>query len=450
MEGSGSNGSQQGMQGVSNDTQQTNFQNYENGVLVTVQNNKGGIGPVQQQEEKKGIIETIKSKMPSMPTSIWPFGKKDEKSEYNSFKGDDFESFKTHMNKEQYVAPSLDNGTSSTFQTTYKPDPSWNPQQKTVVPEKKIQGISQWENDSKKSEYEDGSSVESQIVEEITGNSGVRTMPTRQQLSEFCSRCLGVNSELIASILDEKLESPHWQVKNKSLCCIEALIKAKNEKITKYFTENSENISKETQSQIEAVSSKSVKIMRLLNKEVEITSSKVETHKEVKEVKRKEEPIKTQKQTSSTNLIDIDPFGDVKKEEKEEDLFEGLTLNETKPEIKESPKINQQVDKKMNILDSFFGSESTYVAPPKINSPKGTNVVYTSGSNPYPQNNSPQIIYVVQQQKPLNGPIINQRNLNNMPPRQQQQSFEFLNNNTKSNESSHFDFIKEEMAKTKN
>lgn len=451
IEGQGFN---PGMQGLSNQGNYDNqpissFQNMDNsGGMITVQNNKGGIGPVYEQEKNETLMEKIKSKMPSMPTSIWPFGKKGEKPEYKSFNGEGVESFKQHLNTQIYQPPQLTTDVESKQFESYRPDPTWNPQVKSEKTQPKFEGIKQWEE---KSDLKGENSIEFQIVEKYTGNSGVRTIPTKEQLAEFCTRCQTVNSDSIAAILDQKLQSQTWQVKNKALYCIEALIKAKNEKVTKYFTENADNIAKETQSQTEALQTKSIKIMKLLNKDIEVPITRVETKKVV------EQPKEVKKVENSTSLIDIDDVftvkNEVKQQESPDDLFEGLSVKDSPEPMKQETKSMKQEEKKSDpksdILSSFFGSSGNdFVPPPKINSPKATNVVY-SHNYPHQNTGSPQIIYVVQQ--PMSKSQL-PRNVNPIPQQKQNQSFDFLNNNnTKSSNDSHFDFIKDEIAqKTKN
>lgn len=54
---------------------------------------------------------------------------------------------------------------------------------------------------------------EANIVNNFTAKSGVKVIPTRQALQQFVNRCAKVNTDIIAELLNEKLESPAWQVR---------------------------------------------------------------------------------------------------------------------------------------------------------------------------------------------------------------------------------------------
>lgn len=126
--------------------------------------------------------------------------------------------------------------------------------------------------------HDASSDLESKIVNEITAHSGVKVIPTPQELSRFCNRCAGINSGTVAELLDEKLLSPIWQTRAKALHTIEALLKADFDSVRTYFTENDENVMQAASAVQDSVVKAARRVLRLLGKEIRTNATKQAAH----------------------------------------------------------------------------------------------------------------------------------------------------------------------------
>jgi len=54
--------------------------------------------------------------------------------------------------------------------------------------------------------------IEKKVVEEITSGSGVRVVPPKEVISQFCSRCSSLDSHILTKLLVSKLNANSaWQ-----------------------------------------------------------------------------------------------------------------------------------------------------------------------------------------------------------------------------------------------
>ncbi|KAL9650361.1 hypothetical protein ABK040_016428 [Willaertia magna] len=208
----------------------------------------GGIyGPgAKTQQETKGYLDYVKN--------IIPFGGSNKnygaelKEQYPEFiNGEDY-------NKEGTYAPPSGVFTPPTFVNDTKPI-------------SKGSSRDLWKTDNTENIKGDSSGAyETKVVNDFTAVGGVRkATPTRMECSEFAQKCTSLNVELVAQLLDQKLDDNDWQVRLKALCGVEALIKANTPKIVEYFSENFENIAKQSDAVHESIRVEVDKILKHLN-----------------------------------------------------------------------------------------------------------------------------------------------------------------------------------------
>eukprot|EP01080_Neovahlkampfia_damariscottae_P001002 gene1002-9908_t len=508
--------------GISSSGGSSNGGYSQNGLTVT---SSGGIGPAQEKEENATWSDWTKSKLSNAvsyvkntnvvnPVSyVMGSGRKDHDKLYLSedslrnglYNGNDQQEnvgnyrpnpswnnqpssnngstwnnggigsnsdWQQQQQQKSWNTPQIPDEPINNDQGSYKPDPEWNPEPEQK-PKKQKESKNIW--NAKESNI-DGGAIEKILVDEITQPSS-KLQPTRQQLNDFCNKTKQLDISSMAVLLDEKLNSSNWQVKLRTLYCIESLLKAKCSEIGDYFFERPESIQNLMDSTQEGINSKSQKIAKTLN---------------IPEKVKVEKPKKPKKQP----IVENDLFEGMVTKEEEGDLFDGMETKEEKEEQetveKKRPKgikklksektkqvetveekqdylleidSKEEIQKKSkptqnkpqvdssNLLDEFFGSSTLEQKPQQVekkieqspqqfvNSPiqyqptSPSNVQYVS----YP--NQPQTVYIVQQRR-----MPQQQQQRNV--QQQQNEFSFLNNSSNTNannDNSPFDFIQQEM-----
>ena len=131
------------------------------------------------------------------------------------------------------------------------------------VPGKKL-----WETDtpSTKSTNNTVGELEIKVVNEFTSPGGIRKpAPTKKECTDFAQKCSSLNLLQVAELLNQKLDDHEWIVRLKALYGIEALLKAENKAVTEFYSENCENILKQSESVQESVRQQAEKVAKLLN-----------------------------------------------------------------------------------------------------------------------------------------------------------------------------------------
>jgi len=140
----------------------------------------------------------------------------------------------------------------------------------TIISSHHTAGRKTWANNTQESAPQPKSDTsgeyETKIVNEFVSSSGVRkAAPTRKECSEFAQKCSSLNIIQIAELLNEKLEDHEWVVRLKSLHGIEALLKSGSQPVIDYFTENCDNIFKQSEAVHETIRQQAEKVSKLLN-----------------------------------------------------------------------------------------------------------------------------------------------------------------------------------------
>lgn len=86
------------------------------------------------------------------------------------------------------------------------------------------------------------SSSEERLLDSITAPGGMRLLPTRESLQKFLASVVKLDRNNLCYALELKLQSPAWQVRLKTLCVLEAIVRQRDEEffeaVAVYFEED--------------------------------------------------------------------------------------------------------------------------------------------------------------------------------------------------------------------
>lgn len=133
-----------------------------------------------------------------------------------------------------------------------------------------ISGRGKWLNEtqttSSTQKADTSGEYESKIVNEFTSHGGVkRAAPSRKESSDFAQKCSTLDISQVVKLLDAKLDDHEWVTRLKALHGIEALLKTGNKTVIEYFSENCENILKQSEAVQETIRQQAEKVAKLLN-----------------------------------------------------------------------------------------------------------------------------------------------------------------------------------------
>ena len=106
---------------------------------------------------------------------------------------------------------------------------------------------------------------ESRLIDGVTAPSGVRPIPTKDELTKFLTQSEGLDKWLVCSILNARLTDDYpWQTQMKALCVLEALLETSHkQEIEDFVTENIANIERHEQSPNPQLKKKAIRILEL-------------------------------------------------------------------------------------------------------------------------------------------------------------------------------------------
>uniref|UniRef100_A0A7C9AMG9 VHS domain-containing protein n=1 Tax=Opuntia streptacantha TaxID=393608 RepID=A0A7C9AMG9_OPUST len=103
-------------------------------------------------------------------------------------------------------------------------------------------------NGDAKSGYTESKTREERHLETIVTSGGVRLQPTRDALQTFLVEAAKMDALALTRALESKLQSPHWQLRMRAACVLEAIVRKKDDEkfavIASYFGENMEVVIK--------------------------------------------------------------------------------------------------------------------------------------------------------------------------------------------------------------
>ncbi|KAI5058165.1 hypothetical protein GOP47_0026335 [Adiantum capillus-veneris] len=86
------------------------------------------------------------------------------------------------------------------------------------------------------------SSLEERLLDTITAPGGMRLQPTRESLQKFLESVVKLDRSNLCYAIEGKLQSPAWQVRFKTLCILEAIVRQRDEEffgvVADYFEED--------------------------------------------------------------------------------------------------------------------------------------------------------------------------------------------------------------------
>ena len=147
---------------------------------------------------------------------------------------------------------------------------------------------------------------ETRLVDGITAPSGVRPIPTKDELSKFLQQSESLDKWLLGSILNARLTDDYpWQTQMKALCIFEALLEtAHKQEMEDFITENIANFEQHEQSQNPQLKKKAIRILELCD---------------LRESEKKPKPVAA---TSAANGHQVPAGGAV------QDMFGALSIND--------------------------------------------------------------------------------------------------------------------------
>ncbi|KAH7657830.1 ENTH/VHS domain-containing protein [Dioscorea alata] len=278
-------------------------------------------------------------------------------------------------------------------------------------------GSGTWSQDSRANmassvAYEDSGSSqkgvksrEDRLLETIVSSGGVRLQPTRDALQAFLVEAAKLDAVAMSHAIESKLQSHLWQVRMKAICVLEAILrKSDNDHfsvIASYFIENRDLVVKCSELPQSSLREKANKVLFLLDGD---NASEVGYTRESSEAKTAPVPVQMpdlidtgdlndyESESSNQHQVDQgigdltsgsivddlfgaasiadqsspsqvnsnDPFADVSfhaTEDKESDLFSGLTV--------EDKKLNRGLDNPISSSSPFLDIFSDSLSPPE-------------------------------------------------------------------------------------
>ncbi|EPS70576.1 hypothetical protein M569_04182 [Genlisea aurea] len=109
---------------------------------------------------------------------------------------------------------------------------------------------------------------EQKLLETIVTSGGVRLQPTRDALNAFLVEASKLNPESLGHAIELKLQSPHWQVRMKALCVLDAVLRKKHDSqfsvVASYFSKNKDLLVRCSDSPQASLREKAVKVLSML------------------------------------------------------------------------------------------------------------------------------------------------------------------------------------------
>eukprot|EP00941_MAST-03F_sp_MAST-3F-sp1_P002460 g2460.t1 len=172
-------------------------------------------------------------------------------------------------------------------------------------------------------------SFEQSVVDKVIYRGGMKVEPSHIELEEVCAKCRSLNVDVVAPMIEEKLDEDHWQLRGKALAVILALLRTKGcEEYSNYFRENNEAILDQT----EALKPKVRALAKKVMKELKGKSISTTSEKQKKKKRRGRRNPATRNAKKEVDLLDLGGGGggggDKEEEGETVSLFGGMSLGE--------------------------------------------------------------------------------------------------------------------------
>ncbi|XP_057519083.1 protein MODIFIED TRANSPORT TO THE VACUOLE 1-like [Amaranthus tricolor] len=118
------------------------------------------------------------------------------------------------------------------------------------------------------SSYTESKTREERLLETIVTSGGMRLQPTRDALQAFLMEGSKMDALALSRALESKLQSPHWQVRVKAVCVLEAILRKKDDEhfsiIASYFADRIDLVIKCSESPQSSLREKANRVLSLL------------------------------------------------------------------------------------------------------------------------------------------------------------------------------------------
>jgi len=289
------------------------------------------------------------------------------------------QNFPSFMNQERrdYVPPTSNQFTasSSSYNNNNNHNNHYNIRQEEDAEEEIGNASAQWNDEGTPLNTDNSGSYEARLVDDICKPSVKK--PSRSELNKFVKISEGVRSDVIASLLNTKLQHPKWKVKLNALYVIEALINSGNDKVATYFAQHSEWIQKSGEAVQSSVAKRATEILNAL-------------HPNENSQQQEEEDYHHPQQNNQSSLLDF-------VEEKEEmvDMFGGMKVKSKKrstPKKKvssSSSSSNTTNDILLDMIDTVSEEDRESARKTRQRSNSKTNILATLEHFMTPTTNTP-------------------------------------------------------------
>ncbi|XP_061367512.1 protein MODIFIED TRANSPORT TO THE VACUOLE 1 [Gastrolobium bilobum] len=118
------------------------------------------------------------------------------------------------------------------------------------------------------SSYSESKTREDRLLETIVTSGGVRLQPTRDAIQVFLTEAAKLDALALCHALEQRLQSPIWQVRMKAICVLDSILRKKDDDhfscMASYFTENKDVVLRCSESPQASLREKAIKVLGLL------------------------------------------------------------------------------------------------------------------------------------------------------------------------------------------
>ncbi|XP_027926645.1 protein MODIFIED TRANSPORT TO THE VACUOLE 1 [Vigna unguiculata] len=117
-------------------------------------------------------------------------------------------------------------------------------------------------------DYAESKTQEERLLETVASSGGVRLQPNRDAIEVFLREASKLDAMALCHALEQKLQSPMWQVRVKAVCVLESILRNKDDdnfsRMATYFAENKDLVLRCSESPQASLREKANKVLGLL------------------------------------------------------------------------------------------------------------------------------------------------------------------------------------------
>ncbi|KAL2332345.1 hypothetical protein Fmac_019926 [Flemingia macrophylla] len=123
-------------------------------------------------------------------------------------------------------------------------------------------------NEKTGASYAESKTQEDRLMDTVASSGGVRLQPTREAIEVFLTEAAKLDAMALCQAIEQKLQSPIWQVRVKAVCVLESILRKKDDDhfscMASYFTENKDMLLRCSESPQASLKEKANKVLSLL------------------------------------------------------------------------------------------------------------------------------------------------------------------------------------------